>query len=539
MRFSRVLGLLAVGVAVSAACSSDDETTGPGTSGDASADGALGDASGSTAGTANTGGVSGTAGSTGTGGGLATAGTSGTDGNILDGGPQRDADTCIGFAEYCTYGGMCCSGLCDGSNNTCASSTQGGGDPGAGCTGPTDCESLSCIDGSCASSGSCTSDGDVCTSNDECCGNSCTDGSCAPLNNSCSTSGNSCSDNGNCCSGSCVENECDWSPSFCIQPGDICSNSTQCCSGTCTLSADGGAGVGTCAEAPTGSASCNDGVEGTLCNSCGDCCSRLCAPYGPSGVDICQPASGCHVMGELCRDNTDCCGGGGTGLPGEYLVGCDKDDDAEIGICRSATASADGGNACQPQGYVCHMQDYTCPNSSAPNNCCAGQGNYKACKLDPLGVPRCDGLGDNCREGGETCASASDCCQDVPCVEGDDGFLRCLSVPDGGVIVCVESGKNCTINADCCRGTTCVRPVGSTNGTCSTPTDPPPPTDGGTPTWDGGLLPDGAPAPDGSSPRDPPTYPPTCGEYGQNCDVDSDCCNDIPCTAGSCRFPVQ
>jgi hypothetical protein len=55
------------------------------------------------------------------------------------------------------------------------------------------------------------------------------------------------------------------------------------CGGT-TFSADGGvvlteAGVPTCG---------------------GACCSRACGPWGPTGIDVCQPASGCHPVGDLC-----------------------------------------------------------------------------------------------------------------------------------------------------------------------------------------------------------------------------------------------
>ena len=124
-------------------------------------------------------------------------------------------------------------------------------------------------------------------------------------------------------------------------------------------------------------------------------------------------------------------------------------------------------------------------------------------------MPRCNGLGDVCREAGETCASATDCCNDVPCIRNEEGALVCMEIPDGGY-ACVESGGSCTINGDCCPGTTCIRATGSSDGTC-------------------GVL-------------EPPPYdayepPVVCAEFGQICELDSDCCNEIPCSNGLCRFP--
>ena len=38
-------------------------------------------------------------------------------------------------------------------------------------------------------------------------------------------------------------------------------------------------------------------------------------------------------------------------------------------------------------------------------------------------------------------------------------------------------------------------------------------------------------------PPPPPPPPPLCAEFGQLCSLDSECCNDVPCTSGRCRFP--
>ena len=41
-------------------------------------------------------------------------------------------------------------------------------------------------------------------------------------------------------------------------------------------------------------------MNGGLPRCGGGCCSRACAPWGPTGALVCQPASGCHVNGDLC-----------------------------------------------------------------------------------------------------------------------------------------------------------------------------------------------------------------------------------------------
>jgi hypothetical protein len=288
----------------------------------------------------------------------------------------------------------------------------------------------------------------------------------------------------------------------------VCSDSSLCCSGDC---AKGTGTLGTCAPPPSGATYCSDGVDGTLCGDCNNCCSRLCAPYAPTGVRVCQPVSGCRVNGDLCRKDSDCCGAAGTGLPGEGNVTCQIDPGKALGICRNP-------QSCNPQGNVCHYKDYTCSVSSARNNCCSGVGNSGECQLDFLGVPRCNGMGDTCRVAGETCASAQDCCNLAPCVPDAAGILRCYGVPgvDGGppTSSCVPTGGPCSINADCCVGSTCIQPIGSTQGICGIPTPPP---------SDAGVI-------DASSPG--------CAEYGQTCTIDADCCNGVPCWNNRCMDAI-
>jgi hypothetical protein len=222
------------------------------------------------------------------------------------------------------------------------------------------------------------------------------------------------------------------------------------------------------------------------------------------------------VNGDLCRKDSDCCGAAGTGLPGDGNVVCEIDAGKAVGICRNP-------RGCNPQGNVCHFKDYTCSISSARNDCCSGVGNSGECQVDFLGVPRCNGLGTTCRQGGETCSSAMDCCGQAPCVPDSAGLLRCYTPPatvDGGVpSSCVPSGGSCSINGDCCKGSTCIQPIGSTKGMCGVPTLPP-----GTP-----------PAADAGTPD---TSTPGCAEYGQLCSTGADCCNGITCLNGRCMDQI-
>jgi hypothetical protein len=109
-----------------------------------------------------------------------------------------------------------------------------------------------------------------------------------------------------------------------VQLGDICTNDALCCSGSCNM-ADG-ASYGFCETLDIGPERCKDGMAGMVCDGdCARCCSRACGP-GPRGVVICQPPSGCRPAGEMCRQNTDCCGGDAEAdLPGsgETLAFCE------------------------------------------------------------------------------------------------------------------------------------------------------------------------------------------------------------------------
>jgi hypothetical protein len=381
---------------------------------------------------------------------------------------------CGVFGATCGTGTDCCDGVC--TNGMCGSDPTMCTAAGGSCAANTDCCTDRCDNGVCSVT-QCTADGATCATNSECCGGTC-NGTCDPLNASCKTAGNPCTASTDCCS-----NDCDGTthvctqPSFCVQNGDSCAHDTECCGGICNLGMNG---LGTCTQPQTGATNCSAGIDGTVCSGCGDCCSRLCAPYGASGVKVCQPAEGCRIDGDLCHQDADCCGGDpNSGLPGAGHVQCLKEHATDnTGICRNPMA-------CDPEGDVCHYKDYaTCGNSSARNDCCGGTGNSGVCQLDALGVPRCYGLG-TCVQTGGACAFSGDCCDGTPCVPDANGALHCGAA-------CSPQAGACTASADCCNGETCTFPPGSLQGTC-----------GGATT--------------------------TCAQYGQACSSTVACCDGATC----------
>jgi hypothetical protein len=476
-----------------------------------------------------------------------TGDTGGTrDGNGIDGGVL--GCTKKGFGQMCLVDSDCCSAMCDPRTNTCSASVVNCHGTGGPCGTGLDCCSLSCVGGACANT--CTADNQACTNDAQCCGQKCgtpgPDGgmTCTPITTTCASAGNPCTPPGPdggasaaCCSGLCGANgTCQLQSSFCIQTNDICINSTDCCTGNCSSDvADAGGGVGHCINPPSlGGSNCSGAPDGVLCpggpNGCQSCCSRLCAPYA-TGVNVCQPANGCHVEGDLCRDNTDCCDyrADGTGAG----VTCMKAPGYPVGYCS-------GPNGCRPLGDTCHYKgaNYTCNVSSSANDCCAiPNPSNKICAIDPLGVPRCaSGV---CVGPGGTCSNSLDCCLSdgglcystdpdagpasgcLPCVPGGDGGtgLVCATPNDAGTF-CRDNGQSCTINADCCQSLQCYIPPGSTMGSCNPPV--PPPQDAGTPVDANGI----------DAPPVDANMPPTCALYGQSCTTASDCCNGVPCSIG-------
>jgi hypothetical protein len=462
----------------------------------------------------------------------------GNPGTVGDGGP----DGTLSDAPHDGHGGKDGTGGKDGSGKDGSGGKDTGGSDsgstdsattdapgclklGGACSTSIDCCGGVCLVGVC-SPPPCVSDTMACTTGAECCSGACgTAGTCTPLATGCGgILGDICKVATDCCSGRCAGGLCEPS-GFCEQNGDVCTTGADCCGGVCNIAS--GATKGICAQPPGGPANCT-AVDGTLCGgiagdggtildeaglpSCGGaCCSRLCAPYEPTGVLICQPASGCHVVGDLCTKDTDCCGS--VGMPGEPTkpVTCSITPPNKVGVCRNPIG-------CKPNGDVCKLATASC---NASCDCCAGNcETMDTCKQDSLGVPRCANVA--CGDAGASCASSADCCGGLPCVP-DPSWTDGGTAPPFicGTTLCVSCGA-CTVSADCCPGQTCSLPIGSTDGVCG----PCPAPDGGVPeggTKEGGIKDGGA--------KD--SGPPPCSLYGQECTTSSNCCNGVPCSLGT------
>ncbi len=435
----------------------------------------------------------------------------------------------------CLVGEDCCSGQCNPLTNTCVQVLGSCAQEETPCGSGTECCTLSCIDGYC-SGDACEPDGEQCDQDGECCSGKCDGGTCAKINEgsgfNCETAGNNCTDNGDCCSGLCNEDgSCSIGASYCVQRGDVCSADGQCCQGVCNIAA--GDSTGYCATQESGGTNCGErSIAGEVCgDDCAECCSRTCAPYGPSGVSICQPATGCRPDGELCRSAADCCGGNpDSSIPGAGQAECLKvNPDDIVGRCKVT--------GCNPHGAICGSPDAgtaACSGSlSAPNgqSCCGKNllpNDVNPCQVDSLLVPRCDVL-EGCVDPEGECATADDCCNGNPCVQHSDGAFRCFDTTNE----CVPSGGPCTATADCCVGSVCILEPGQATGVCGN-TDPPGGMGGSPGTGGGSSSSGGNSSGTGGSPTN------VCAEYGQDCESHGDCCNDIPCDPASntCRYPV-
>jgi len=253
-------------------------------------------------------------------------------------------------------------------------------------------------------------------------------------------------------------------------------------------------------------------------------------------VLVCQPPSGCHPTGEICREDVDCCGSATRPDGDSAGIECSKGADAAVGRCNA-------GNACTPAGGICRLQEIEC---SANANCCSGNVLQNAtCKQDNLGIPRCLAAEVDCTDpdsySGKACATSADCCN-LPCVPNPDGDPAFVCGKG-----CVNADGACTTSADCCSGLPCNVMPGSSSGVCG---DVPGSGTGGTGgtsgeagaagAESGGTSGNGGTGGSGGSGGTGGTGGTgSCALYGQGCDTTADCCNGVPCTRGYCIVDVR
>src|SRR5262249_28858741 len=160
--------------------------------------------------------------------------------------------------------------------------------------------------------------------------------------------------------------------------------------------------------------------------------------YGPTGALVCQPPSGCRPTGELCTNDSDCCGGPGLPDNSPSNVMCRKEPGPTIRRCDNGNSGPPAGADWRPPSVSCHPKA----------DCCTGNVlTMDPCHQDNLGIPRCAAAAGPCSfTPGMACASSADCCGNpcVPTPGSEFGFV-CGNA-------CVTSGGACTTDADCCSG---------------------------------------------------------------------------------------
>lgn len=439
-----------------------------------------------------------------------------TDGSTSEAGACKvGGASCTADAECCSVNGVqsCIAG--DGGAKVCAGPASSCKVAGDACSGGNECCTNACIAQKCSGT-QCTADNQACTMNEQCCGGSCADdGSgagtkkCIALNATCKTSGNPCGTGTECCSKLCKNGLCSSGVSFCAQTGDVCADNNDCCGGNCTKAS--GATLGTCGATVSAPGAGGCDVKGTVCGKVGDplkacggtCCSRVCASSGAApGFLICQPPSGCSPIGELCRNNSDCCGWSGAPAytnvqgPTNDVVCAKSTSTQEFGRCNQGLNCKEAGIICKPSVQeACDAPSDCCRPNGAPNMNYCNDDPARCCRKDALGIPRCLLNANDCTtnppKAGDSCATSADCCG-KPCVGN-----KCQAQ-------CVDKGGKCTSHGDCCNGLPCTIPTGSSEGTCG----------------------DGSTTGGGS----------TCALYGQACTQSSQCCDGVPCVGGTCRY---
>jgi hypothetical protein len=316
---------------------------------------------------------------------------------------ECEEEECVEPGEMCGYWPA------ESTGSVVANFPQSGGNYYGECCPPDEC-----INGYCTPpEEECVQLGDSCETDNDCCEGTCTNGVCSE-EEECLETGEMCGlaqdpnvathvsmiDYGECCEPDvCVNNFCS-PPEECVQLGEVCRTDNDCCEGTCIN--------GICSEGDE----CND--YGEMCGLAqdpnvvthvsmidyGDCCDQyVCLNNICGGTTMDE----CFQPGEACKLDEECC-----------------------------------------EGYSCI--DYVCgtPCVDMGERCVAGQ------------IGCCEGFcvsGEcaECKPGGYTCDSSSDCCEGYECSNG-----RCSKAS-----TCAEADEDCDSTEDCCEGMMC-----SDNGVC-------------------------------------------------------------------------
>jgi hypothetical protein len=250
--------------------------------------------------------------------------------------------------------------------------------------------------------------------------------------------------------------------------------------------------------------------------------------------DRCRPKQCRSRAVGACGEGRHCCGGFCVDLQTdrENCGRCGRD--CGQNPCRGGKCV----NPCRAGRRYCHGECVNvltnpahcggCNRRCFPNNLCEG-GRCTACRQRG--------------ERGENCRSAAQCCYDVApapladpaefdnaiyCEEWSEGDIdqACPELPAGSYC-CTKWGAACSDDCDCCFGLGCLDQYGC-----------------------GGAVLDGLPCPSSCPPNGRcekcvsfecvdgfcNITGPSCIRYGQPCTSSGQCCSDVPCSGGFCRF---
>ena len=231
----------------------------------------------------------------------------------------------------------------------------------------------------------------------------------------------------------------------------------DCCGGFCSKAT--GATEGVCMDvATTGTGNCTH--DGVLCNGCGSCCSKNCGPWALTGVQrlparprLQDPEQPLHHRQRVLRRGYRQSSTARRPAAGTSASASARRTRATR--CRAGSASSPAAPTPAPTPRATARARSRPRRSAAPTTrsaCRAASARAACADGGTTGIfsgtdPKC------CRQPGQTCNTAAECCGLSPCVPDSTGTLRCLTTtPNDGGIVCVRQRRGCTATGDCCTG---------------------------------------------------------------------------------------
>jgi hypothetical protein len=244
---------------------------------------------------------------------------------------------------------------------------------------------------------------------------------------------------GECCPpDECINGYCTPPEEECVQLGDSCETDNDCCEGTCTS--------GVCSEEEE-------------CVETGEMCGLVQDPSVVTHVSMidygecCEPLectnNFCSPPEEECQDYGQMCGLVQDPNVVTHVSMVDYGDCCDPYICTNGVCGS-GAQPCIQVGLSCLPESDCCGDASCVDGFCANPcaGPNDRCVSGQIEC--CEGFCvsgqcEDCKPGGYTCDSSSDCCEGYECSNG-----RCSKIS-----TCNEADEHCDSTEDCCEGLSC------------------------------------------------------------------------------------